>query len=140
MVSKTKRESRLQPVELEDAGKTEISTEVEVSPNPLPWLTLETLLYIVIFVIAVALRLGRLGAYPLSEVEAQQSLVAWRLYHGDTLQASYYSPLLASLNALSFLLFAIVMRQPGWPQFYLVPVWSFCRLRCAGSWDHSSVC
>ena len=105
MVTKTKRESRLQPVELEDAGKTEIFTEVEVSPNPLPWLTLETLLYIVIFVVAVALRLGRLGAYPLSEVEAQQSLVAWRLYHGDTLQASYYSPLLASLNALSFLLF-----------------------------------
>ena len=73
----------------------------------LPWLTLEASLYLVIVAVAVGLRFWRLGAYPLSDLEATQSLTALTLYRGDLPEATGYgySPLIVSLNALSFLLF-----------------------------------
>jgi len=71
----------------------------------LPWLTLETALYMVILVIGVGLRLWNLGTYPLSNSEAVQSLPAYQLYGGGQPEANMlYSPLLVSLNTLVFLL------------------------------------
>ncbi len=70
------------------------------------WLTVEVALYIVIFVIAIGLRLWRAGVYPLSNIEATQSLVALGLVRGETLiDPSYFSPLLVTLNSISFFLF-----------------------------------
>src|SRR5688572_28092181 len=80
-------------------------TRLPAQPAPLPWLTIELLLLVLIMGIALTLRLWRLGAYPLSDVEAQQGLVAWRLYQGGAPDAALYSPLLASLNTLTFFLF-----------------------------------
>jgi hypothetical protein len=74
-------------------------------PAPFPWLTVELLLFVLIMGIALTLRLWRLGAYPLSDVEAQQGLGAWRLYQGSAPEAALYSPLLVSLNTLTFFLF-----------------------------------
>lgn len=91
---KTKPELKASPVE------AVIQAEERVESTPLPWLTLETCLYGAMVILAAALRLWQLGAYPLSEAEAQQSLVAL----GQE-PAAYYSPLLVSLNKLAFLLF-----------------------------------
>lgn len=74
-----------------------------VSPT---WLTLETLLYAAMIILALALRLWNLGNYPLSGAEAEQSLVALQLYRGQELAANNYSPLLVTLNSLVFLLFS----------------------------------
>ncbi|GAB4428505.1 MAG: hypothetical protein Kow0031_08750 [Anaerolineae bacterium] len=77
---------------------------IAATPAPLAWLTLEVLLYGVVLVMAVALRLWRLGAYPLSAAEAQQALDGLALYLGQPVEGGG-SPLLVTLNALSFLLF-----------------------------------
>lgn len=79
--------------------------QVEPETNPLTWLTLEAVLIALIIVAGVSLRLWRLGSYPLSDVEAQQSLVAFQLVNGNAIQSTDYSPLLASLSGLAFLLF-----------------------------------
>lgn len=71
---------------------------------PLAWLTLEVALYALIVLAAAALRWGDAGHYPLSNVEARQALVAQAIYQGDDLPAGSYSPLLASLNTLTFIL------------------------------------
>lgn len=73
---------------------------------PLAWLTLEVLLYGLIFALAVALRFWRLGEYPLNSVEAQHALAGLALYRGQPIEAGSGSPLLLTLNALSFLLFS----------------------------------
>jgi hypothetical protein len=103
------RQTKPHPFKIEAAveEKTEDKlSEPEVRPVILPWLTVETLLYGLIFLLAVGLRVWKLEAYPLSDVEAQQSLLALALYRGDPLDAVAYSPLLVSLNGLAFLLFS----------------------------------
>jgi len=90
--------------------ETQITPQEEVSqpdsqPVIFPWLTLEWLLYALIFAVALALRWWNLSHYPLSDVEAQQSLLALALYHGNLPAAGYYSPLLVTLNWLTFMLF-----------------------------------
>jgi uncharacterized protein (TIGR03663 family) len=79
------------------------------TPEPVPasrtWLTVEVCLYGLILIVGLALRLWNLGDYPLSEAESSQSLTALRLHRGDPITADSYSPLLASLNGLIFLLF-----------------------------------
>lgn len=67
-----------------------------------PWLTIEVIIYGLFFMLALALRLWQLGSYPLSDLEAQQSLLA--LDRSNLPAAGYYSPLLVSLNSLTFLL------------------------------------
>ncbi|MCB0164906.1 MAG: glycosyltransferase family 39 protein [Anaerolineae bacterium] len=79
--------------------------QVEAEINPLAWLTLEVVLIALIIVAGVSLRWWQLGGYPLSDVEAQQSLVAFQLANGDAIQSTDYSPLLVSLSGLAFLLF-----------------------------------
>ncbi len=82
-----------------------IATQIETEPAPPTWFTLETLLYGVVIALALALRLWNLGQYPLTDDEAQQSLIALQLYEGQRLEAvANYSPLLVSLNALVFFL------------------------------------
>jgi uncharacterized protein (TIGR03663 family) len=109
---KIRRKIRPRPTEAKPAAQPVVETKVEekISESEprlvsLPWLTVETFLYGLIFLIALALRLWKLSAYPLSNLEVQQSLLALALYRGGPLEASYYSPLLVSLNALAFLLF-----------------------------------
>lgn len=73
-------------------------------PAPLAWFTVEILLYSLIIIVALSLRLWRLGAYPLSDVEAQQALAAWQLYQGRSPEPVGYSPLLVSFHTLTFFL------------------------------------
>jgi hypothetical protein len=68
------------------------------------WLTLERAVYIGLALLALALRLANLGAHPLSGAEAEQTLAAWHIYQGDPVAPAGYSPLVATLNALSFFL------------------------------------
>lgn len=92
---------------IEDEPMVETQREAEPGLLPLPWLTLETVLYALLFIMAVALRLWRLDHYPLSDVEAAQSWSALQLYQGEPLGAASYSPLLLSLNALTFFLVGV---------------------------------
>jgi uncharacterized protein (TIGR03663 family) len=68
------------------------------------WLTVEFTLYVIVFVVAVALRFWQLGRYPLSSVEAGHALAALSLLRGGPVEATAYSPLLVSLQGLVFLL------------------------------------
>jgi hypothetical protein len=68
------------------------------------WLTLERGTYLGLALLALALRLANLGAQPLSDAEAEQALVAWRVLQGQAVDHTGYSPLLATLNMLGFLL------------------------------------
>jgi len=77
----------------------------EAQSAPQGWLTLETLLYVAVLIVALALRLWNLGRYPLADTEAAQSLTALDLYRGNAVEGGNYSPLLVSLNWFIFLLF-----------------------------------
>jgi uncharacterized protein (TIGR03663 family) len=77
---------------------------VEPSLAPLSWLTLEAVAYVVVFGLGLALRWWQLSAYPLSNAETTQSLMALHLYRGNPLEGGSYSPLLMTLNTLSFFL------------------------------------
>ncbi len=91
------------PMIEEQPGVEEIRP-VEPSLALLLGFTLETVAYAVIFVLVLALRWWQLSAYPLSNAEATQSLMALQLYRGNPLEGGSYSPLLMTLNALSFFL------------------------------------
>lgn len=107
MATKTKRKKLAHPFEIEKpAAVVAVEPEVEASPAVLPWLTLEAVLYAVIVIVAVALRLSNLGLVPLSNAEARQALSGLELYRGGV-PAGDYSPLLLTLNTLSFLLFGV---------------------------------
>ncbi|MDM8532492.1 hypothetical protein QUF63_15070 [Anaerolineales bacterium HSG25] len=82
-----------------------IQTTTLPTSTPLAWLTVERALYVAIILFAIALRGWQLGAYPLSNTEAEHSLVAWQIYHGETPTSGSYSPLLVSMNVLLFFLF-----------------------------------
>ena len=106
MTTKTTQRSKPQQEEfLEPIAPPEPDPSPEV--QPLGWLTIETLLYSVVIVVALALRFWNLGLYPLNNIEAGQALAALALYQGDAPEsvAGSYSSLLASLNTLTFLLF-----------------------------------
>ncbi len=76
-----------------------------IEETPFAWLTIETTLYAITFMVALALRLWNLDAVPLSDVEAQQGLAALALYRGQPVGIDgAYSPLLATLGTLSFFL------------------------------------
>lgn len=97
----TKQEPVSSDLRTED--REEIINESEAMP--LGWLTLESLLYAVIFAVGLALRWWNLGLYPLSDGEALQSLAVFQLFGYDLVEVSNYSPLLVSVNGLIFLLF-----------------------------------
>ncbi|MBE7557217.1 MAG: glycosyltransferase family 39 protein [Anaerolineales bacterium] len=84
-----------------------METRREAESEPFPWLTLETVLYALLLILALALRLWRLDHYPLSDAEAAQSWPALQLYRGGPLGVASYSPLLLSLNALAFFLLGV---------------------------------
>ncbi len=112
MTTKTSR--KLISSALETDGKVSVAQarvetyqESQLVPVPLPWLTLETLSYALLFIGALALRLWHLDLYPLSNVEAAQSWPALELYRGAPPTADSYSPLLLSFNALTFLLLGV---------------------------------
>ncbi len=90
---------------VEAAPLAEEAPEMAAGPVPLPWLTLETVLYTLLIGLTLALRLSYLDWYPLSAAEAAQSWPALQLYRGELPAAASYSPLLLSLNALAFWLF-----------------------------------
>jgi uncharacterized protein (TIGR03663 family) len=68
------------------------------------WLTLERAAYIALALLALGLRLANLGVHPLSDAEASQALVAWHMYQGLPVAQGGYSPLMATLNLVSFAL------------------------------------
>jgi hypothetical protein len=73
-------------------------------PSPVPWLTGEKAAYIGLALLALVLRLIALGAYPLSDAEAGQALVAWRILQAQPVGQAGYSPLIVTLDLVSFLL------------------------------------
>ncbi|MEE8391478.1 MAG: hypothetical protein V3S14_11870, partial [Anaerolineae bacterium] len=66
--------------------------------------TVEMALWILIAVVALALRLARLDAAPLNGHEARQAILAWRAVTGQGMPEAGYSPLLFAANALLFAL------------------------------------
>jgi 4-amino-4-deoxy-L-arabinose transferase-like glycosyltransferase len=72
--------------------------------SSLSWLTVERAAYLGLALLALILRLTNLGLVPLSDAEATQALVAWRVYHNQPVDQVGYSPLIASLNLLGFVL------------------------------------
>jgi hypothetical protein len=72
--------------------------------SPAPWLTGEKAAYIGLALLALILRLIALGAYPLSDAEAGQALVAWRFLQAQPVGQTGYSPLIVTLDLVSFLL------------------------------------
>ncbi len=109
MTTKTRKKITPSPLQVDKLIVEEFTpaelTRMEPGLVPLPWLTLELIAYAAIFALALALRGWQLDAYPLANAEATQSLVALHLYRGDPLAGSHYSPLLLTLNGLTFLLF-----------------------------------
>jgi uncharacterized protein (TIGR03663 family) len=79
--------------------------EPEVRQFGPPWLTVETGLYILLLLMAAALRFAALGKQPLQEREAQLALDVWRFYSGGAASIRGYSPLLFNGTALLYLLF-----------------------------------
>jgi hypothetical protein len=73
-------------------------------PSPVSWLTGEKAAYIGLALLALVLRLIALGAYPLSDAEAGQALVAWRILQAQPVGQAGYSPLIVTLDLVSFLL------------------------------------
>lgn len=67
-------------------------------------LTLEMALYVLVTLAALLLRVVNLDARPLAPDEAQTAAAAWEFLNGGTVGA-YASPLLFTLNWLSFFLF-----------------------------------
>lgn len=105
MTTKTKAKS-ISPA-FQEGGQVIIEqpiNEAELSPATLPWLTLERVLCTLLFVLALALRLWYLDNYPLSNAEAGQSWLAWQLYQGRPIEGGVYSPLLVTLQSLTFFL------------------------------------
>ncbi len=90
------------------AERVDISARLKPrhSAVPLPWLTVEVALYILMGAIAAGLRFYALGAQPLRESEAAQALAAWQsLGLGNwALRIEMHSPLLFLSNAFSFAL------------------------------------
>ena len=76
-----------------------------VSPRPRPSLSLEAALYLLIFLVALALRLFNLGAHPLNDAEARQALSALHLLRGADVTPGAHSPAYLFLSYLLFLLF-----------------------------------
>ncbi len=108
MATKTKRKASAHPFRVEDIPAENIETEIRPAPSetkPTAWLTVEIMLYGLVLVVGLGLRLWNLGGYPLSAAEANQSLAAWTLYHGGQPETGLYSPLLLTLNTLTFFLF-----------------------------------
>ena len=71
---------------------------------PLSWLTVERAAYLGLALLALILRLMNLGVVPLSDAEAGQALVGWHIYQDQPVDQVGYSPLIATLNLVSFVL------------------------------------
>ncbi len=80
-------------------------SSVEAQQSGPPWLTVEFGLYLLLMLIAAALRFIALGSQPLAEGEARLALDAWRFYSGGAASIRGHSPLLFNGNVLLYLLF-----------------------------------
>jgi len=65
---------------------------------------IEIVIWIMLALLALVTRLADLGTRPLSDAEATQALVSWQLYQGKEVSYSHYSPLLATVNFITFAL------------------------------------
>ncbi len=68
------------------------------------WLTLERAVYLSLALVAAWLRFLHLGMRPLGPEEAAQAWAAWRLTQGQAVIGSGHSPLLLSLQYVTFLI------------------------------------
>ncbi|MFQ5576615.1 MAG: hypothetical protein ACE5G8_06455 [Anaerolineae bacterium] len=86
---------------------TNYSTSVQTeSPAPaINRLTVEVVLYGALALLALGLRLFHLGNTPLNDAEAAQALAALDIFRGAPAPGGLYSPLAATLNSFTFLLF-----------------------------------
>ncbi|MDH7487636.1 MAG: glycosyltransferase family 39 protein [Anaerolineae bacterium] len=76
----------------------------DYEPKAESWLTLERAVYGVLLLAAAWLRFLHLGVRPLGPEEAAQAWAAWRLTQGLEVIGSGHSPLLLSLQYLTFLI------------------------------------
>jgi len=79
--------------------------EATAPPLPLPWLTGEVALYLLLATLALGLRLAHLTHYSFNDAEASQALAALAVYRGEIPTGAGYSPLMASLVSAAFVLF-----------------------------------
>ncbi len=68
-------------------------------------LTYEHVLWALIVLVALAMRVARLGAAPLTAGEAREALLAWRAATGQGMPLATYNPMLFAANSLLFTLF-----------------------------------
>ena len=81
-------------------------TAMDATERTTGHLTLEVVVYGVIIALAIALRLGGLGAHPLSDGEAAQALSAWHYVQGQPVNfTTVSSPLLFAAQVVLFALF-----------------------------------
>ena len=84
-----------------------------------PSLTVEVALWILVAVVALALRLAHLDSAPLNGSEAREAMLAWRAVTGRGTPGTGYSPLLFAANTL---LFALCGASDGlarlWPALF----------------------
>ncbi|MDY7079952.1 MAG: hypothetical protein SXV54_23985 [Chloroflexota bacterium] len=73
-------------------------------PPTHPTITVETALWIIAGIVALAMRLIHLDAALLNEREAHGAMLAWRAVTGQGMPVADYSPLLFAVNALLFAL------------------------------------
>jgi uncharacterized protein (TIGR03663 family) len=85
-----------------DRRAVQLNGPTQISDVPLPWLTFEVALYILILLAGLAVRLAALGRWPLQETEANTALAAWRTIQGSTWRPLYYLPLLYDVHLLLF--------------------------------------
>ncbi len=72
--------------------------------NRTPRMTVEAALWVLVAVLALALRLAHLDAAPLSAREAREAVLAWRAATGQGMPMEGYSPVLFVADALLFAL------------------------------------
>jgi 4-amino-4-deoxy-L-arabinose transferase-like glycosyltransferase len=93
-----------QPITTDQLEPSRPSATVVDHSLPLSWLTVERAAYLGLALLAVVLRLANLGVVPLSDAEAAQALAGWHIYHNQPVDQIGYSPLVATLNLVSFVL------------------------------------
>jgi len=114
MARRRKRQTDSQPVRTAVQAGTAAWAETVPAPAGigasfaapgLGWLTVERALYALFLIAAAGTRLGALGRWPLSEVEAGTALDAWHFLQGAAGSVLGHSPLVFHGDLLTFALF-----------------------------------
>ena len=95
------------------AGKSKPGISMLAQGEPMIWLSGGALVWILVAVVALALRLAHLDSAPLNGSEAREAMLAWRAVTGRGTPGTGYSPLLFAANALLFALCGAMIFSPS---------------------------